>query len=242
MSKITFDQIIEIYKVAKAVNLKELEFNNGINKLVIDLDINPTYASIFIANLNCLLRGKVFKRTMITLAFDYYLSQIVLDYGLSGLKQSLNALQAHINYLENHTNSRKKSLREVLTKYDNELFESRNIIDLDNEFQKQVSSSFELSKDERKKRINQANTTPKIKYVLTKVYTRNPHIVAERLELANGICDICHKPAPFNKLKDGKPYLEVHHKIQLANGGHDTLKNTEALCPNCHRWKHFGIA
>ena len=41
--------------------------------------------------------------------------------------------------------------------------------------------------------------------------------------------------------RDGTPYLEVHHKIPLAKDGEDTIENAEALCPNCHREKHFGI-
>ncbi|MFM5358466.1 HNH endonuclease [Aeromonas veronii] len=42
------------------------------------------------------------------------------------------------------------------------------------------------------------------------------------------------------RIKDGTPYLEVHHKEKLADGGEDTLENTIALCPNCHRKFHFG--
>ncbi|MBC8673865.1 HNH endonuclease [Aeromonas hydrophila] len=48
-----------------------------------------------------------------------------------------------------------------------------------------------------------------------------------------------HK-APFNRVSDGTPYLEVHHIQPLANGGEDTIQNTMALCPNCHRKRHFG--
>ncbi|WP_080666815.1 HNH endonuclease signature motif containing protein [Variovorax paradoxus] len=38
----------------------------------------------------------------------------------------------------------------------------------------------------------------------------------------------------------GDPYLEVHHITPLALGGDDTVDNAWALCPNCHREKHFG--
>jgi len=49
------------------------------------------------------------------------------------------------------------------------------------------------------------------------------------------------KPAPFLRKKDQSPYLEVHHMIQLADGGEDTTENAVALCPNCHRQLHFGV-
>ncbi|CAH7245263.1 e14 prophage; 5-methylcytosine-specific restriction enzyme McrA (fragment) [Vibrio chagasii] len=57
---------------------------------------------------------------------------------------------------------------------------------------------------------------------------------------ANGTCEICYKPAPFIRKTDNTPYLEVHHKLPLAQGGPDTVDNVLALCPNCHRQAHFG--
>jgi len=241
MSKITKEQIIEIYQVSKDVYLNKLEVDTAIIKLENDLGINPTYASIFIANLRCLLKGKVFKRTMGALAFDYYLSQIIIDFGEGNFNLCLQSLKLHINYLENHYKSKKNKLRSLLSKYEDNQIVEVDLIDLHNDFHKQVKKSLSLSTKERKKRINSACKKPHITSIVTKVYSRNPDIVAERLFLANGFCEKCEKPAPFKKAKDGNPYLEVHHKKQLAHGGEDTLENTEALCPNCHRWKHFGF-
>jgi 5-methylcytosine-specific restriction protein A len=44
--------------------------------------------------------------------------------------------------------------------------------------------------------------------------------------------------APFNNAK-GEPHLETHHIVWLAKGGMDTIENTVALCPNCHRKMHI---
>ena len=38
--------------------------------------------------------------------------------------------------------------------------------------------------------------------------------------------------------KTGEPFLETHHIEWLAKGGMDSLNNTVALCPNCHRRIH----
>jgi len=54
---------------------------------------------------------------------------------------------------------------------------------------------------------------------------------------ANGVCQLCYEPAPFSN-RDGNPYLECHHIIWISNGGSDTIENTVALCPNCHRKMH----
>ena len=59
-------------------------------------------------------------------------------------------------------------------------------------------------------------------------------IVKER---AAGVCQLCHKPAPFYN-KSGDPYLECHHIVWLARGGADEPSNAVALCPNCHRKMH----
>ena len=65
-------------------------------------------------------------------------------------------------------------------------------------------------------------------------------MVAWILNFANGICECCKKPAPFNK-EDGTSFLEVHHLKRLADGGSDTTTNAIAVCPNCHRELHFGV-
>ena len=71
-------------------------------------------------------------------------------------------------------------------------------------------------------------------------YHRNPDVVAEVLHRANGHCESCLKSAPFIGRAKGLPYLEVHHRAPLASGGFDTVENAMAVCPNCHRQKHFG--
>lgn len=47
--------------------------------------------------------------------------------------------------------------------------------------------------------------------------------------------------APFLRASDQSSYLEVHHKVPLADDGDDTVGNAIAVCPNCHREEHFGV-
>jgi 5-methylcytosine-specific restriction endonuclease McrA len=54
------------------------------------------------------------------------------------------------------------------------------------------------------------------------------------LKRANGICELCTKPAPF-LTPDGKPYLEIHQVVPNVFGGSRSVNNLVALCPNCHR-------
>lgn len=69
-------------------------------------------------------------------------------------------------------------------------------------------------------------------------YERDPNVAECALRKARGYCQLCAKPAPFLK-SDATPFLETHHIIWLSNGGEDSLENTIALCPNCHRKMHI---
>lgn len=71
-----------------------------------------------------------------------------------------------------------------------------------------------------------------------KTYIRDPYIAEYARKKAHGICQLCGQAAPFHG-KDGEPYLESHHIVWLSNGGADSIENTVALCPNCHRKMHI---
>lgn len=95
--------------------------------------------------------------------------------------------------------------------------------------------------EERRRRLAKAERKAAPRETLVNRYERNPDVVAEALYRAGNLCDLCRKEAPFTRLSDGSPYLEVHHCIPLAAGGDDTIDNALALCPACHRKLHFGM-
>jgi 5-methylcytosine-specific restriction protein A len=72
------------------------------------------------------------------------------------------------------------------------------------------------------------------------IFARDPKVKAFVLQRSNGVCELCKNKGPF-KIKDGNWFLEVHHLIFIALGGEDTIFNTVAVCPNCHRELHYGI-
>ncbi len=103
-----------------------------------------------------------------------------------------------------------------------------------------VKEASHHSAEERLVRLAQASPKPRKVAVTTYVYDRNPDVIVEVLARAKGICERCKRSAPFVRKSNGEPYLEVHHEIRLADGGHDTVENAVALCPNCHRQVHYG--
>lgn len=84
------------------------------------------------------------------------------------------------------------------------------------------------------------NQSPKSVAASVTQFQRDPKVKAWVLRQANGACECCRSSAPFQGT-DGLAFLEVHHVRQLADDGPDTVANTVALCPNCHREIHYGL-
>jgi hypothetical protein len=131
----------------------------------------------------------------------------------------------------------------------NQLAWKENIIQLGkhNHFQEIYQDFHKLKQDyfesiplnQLKKTIleKESNSTLR-KVVQNKVYDRSVYIKEFARRIANGICQLCEKEAPF-KDRYGNPFLEVHHIKYLSKGGTDTIDNVIALCPNCHRKIHI---
>jgi 5-methylcytosine-specific restriction protein A len=94
-----------------------------------------------------------------------------------------------------------------------------------------------LSTEELAARAKKAKKKPAVRTANTTAYVRDAAVAEYAKRLANGICDLCEMPAPFQN-KQKQAYLECHHITWLARGGEDTINNTVALCPNCHRKMH----
>lgn len=82
-----------------------------------------------------------------------------------------------------------------------------------------------------------STSTPMEKEVTITQYKRDAYIAEYAKQRANGVCQLCGNEAPFKDVK-GKPYLESHHIIWISKGGEDSIQNTVALCPNCHKKMH----
>lgn len=114
------------------------------------------------------------------------------------------------------------------------------IEEIDSELERNILASTYMGKN-RQQRLEKANKKPEEIQIISRGFKRNADVIVEVLERANGFCERCNCKAPFIRAKDNTPYLEVHHKIMLSDGGDDSVENAIALCPNCHREMHFGV-
>ena len=96
----------------------------------------------------------------------------------------------------------------------------------------------ELSDSDLRGKAESASKKPKSSTNIHVVFVRDRYVAELAKRRARGKCELCRKAAPFSNAT-GDPYLESHHIGWLAHGGSDTIENTVALCPNCHRKMHI---
>jgi len=101
------------------------------------------------------------------------------------------------------------------------------------DLEKTVQIASNDSSENRRLRLESAPKEPILIDARTKLYRRNPDVVAKTLYRALGVCENCKAKAPFARKRDNSPYLKVHHIKMLSAGGLDCIENTVALCPNC---------
>jgi 5-methylcytosine-specific restriction protein A len=75
---------------------------------------------------------------------------------------------------------------------------------------------------------------------IQRMYQRSALVARYARARANGVCEACNLPAPFQTV-GGDPFLEVHHIERLADGGADRCDRVAAVCPNCHRRCHYAV-
>lgn len=237
--KITDDQVRAAEEIASDVYDKQLTATEGSKLLAEVHGININSARDFINDYRYMMQGRVFQRAMSAPAIDYFLSQILEKRGSESHSIAMGAVDQHINYYEQLSNVTLHRMRAVLSKHVKKSAPVALATHIER-FAEAVKVSQNDSSIARATRLSKAAKLPTKVQVISYAFTRNPDVVAEVLLRAAGNCEHCKKEAPFKRKKDLQPYLEVHHIIQLSAGGEDTVSNALALCPNCHRYLHFG--
>ncbi|EOX4831346.1 HNH endonuclease [Vibrio alginolyticus] len=235
MPAITIKEIKAAFELGIQAYEQDISASKLKHKLIDEFDMNPSSAHGYIEVVKHIMSGRQYTRTINAQATEYYLKCIYELYGLNALKPAVEAVRKHLDYYLTTKTSKQPAVRRILEKYTliaEQYFEHDDL-------EKAVKLASLDSSDARQLRLKSASQQAELIEAPTKRFRRNPDVVAERLYLADDTYEACKNPAPF-KRKDGTPYLEVHHKIMLSAGGLDCLDNTQALCPNCHRERHYG--
>ena len=231
MTELNNVHIEAAFQKAKQVFNKELTQTEAARQLYKIHGINENSAKIMLAVYKKLVSGSEFKRALSAPDMSYFLKRILAENGTKSLIRSLSALWKHIEYYEQKNRVTLNAMREVALSF-SAFSEENNLIEtIDNQFQAEVLNSLNSNTEERKHRLKTAEKTPKTRVVSVTIFERNPDVVAEVLIRAKGCCENCKLDAPFTRRKDNTPYLEVHHKKRLADGGEDTIENAIMLFP-----------
>jgi 5-methylcytosine-specific restriction endonuclease McrA len=106
---------------------------------------------------------------------------------------------------------------------------------------KEINEAEDRTEEQLLENINNAKEYPVKRSLKTFVHIRNQDIAQYVKLKAQGICQLCEKQGPFEyeAINGRRRYLETHHINLLSEGGKDTIENTIALCPNCHKKMHI---
>ncbi len=103
-----------------------------------------------------------------------------------------------------------------------------------------IAKAKRLTDMELETQIAELPANPKKTNNASSQYIRNIYVSEFIKRQAKGVCQDCFNAAPFYIKNTDEPYLETHHIIPLSLGGKDVIENVIALCPNCHRKRHYG--
>jgi 5-methylcytosine-specific restriction protein A len=223
MSGITETKIQQAYQKAKLVYNSKLTLKNAQDELA-NIGLNRNSASDLINNFKCMIDGQKYTRTNSAITTEYYLENILKDFGTLKLQNALDSLILHIEYYEKLQNTNMKKQREILNKYTKLVLQSDEIIYPDDI--EDNNNLFEGSK----------------KQITVNAYERSSKARKECIEKYGYICTICK--FDFEKIygKIGKDFIHVHHLKPLSEIDTEykinPIQDLRPVCPNCHAMLH----
>lgn len=240
MAKISIDMVRHCYDAALGMDRGDLSPGAAVDAAVAASGIRHGSALDYVYNIQHLLHGQSYKRTMNEAATEAILNWIAADRGPAVATKAAQAVLAHADYYAGlPKGGNLVGIRRIAqTVLDKPKPEPAPVFLA--QFDAAVKQSMQDTHAARAARLASADPMPGKTCVTSDVFIRIPDVVATVLLRAKGACEHCQRPAPFRKRSDGSPYLEVHHRVPLAENGSDTVENALALCPNCHREAHLG--
>ena len=235
-AKVTPEVFAAAYEAAMQVLEGKAQLTEAQKTLTAEYGIADRTANGYIGCL-AMRRGRTFKTIVSADGLRFMLGRIG-EGGPGNLMIALQSVMNHIMYLQDITGN-EPGLRRVHAEFVGRLREMAAFDEASISFDDQVTKALQDMPEARARRLRQAPAMPEQQIVLTRVFKRNPDVIAEVLLLANGVCQGCDQVAPFLRA-DGRPYESALHCCSLAEGGADTVENAIALCPNCHKERHYG--
>ena len=246
MAGYSLQQIAYSYDISKKVYDNKMTIKDGIKELVAKNDMNEGSANMIVVQIfPNMMTGNEFTRTLGVSFFEYFLIQILQDYGTAKLSKALLSLKKHIEYISRHGDSKVK-LKAIYNKYldiytnpsgEREPEEKKQ----DKKEQEEIIQELKVSGKTKEDIINELNNIKKTdSQVITinrKTYKRDNKIVAMIKFVRDFKCQICGTTI---LKRDGSKYIEAAHIQPKHKGGSECLENIILLCPNHHKEFDYG--
>ncbi|MGB5600493.1 MAG: hypothetical protein WBM66_17355, partial [Thiothrix litoralis] len=116
--KITTEMIQATYQAAKHVYHDRITKNDAIDSLEIKHGINRGSASDYIVNFKKMMDGEKYTRTKNEEATDYFLTQILSDYGSVKLGNAIKAVLEHVDYYEGLGRGNLNGIRAIISRHE----------------------------------------------------------------------------------------------------------------------------
>lgn len=232
MGVIKSKEIAILYSFAKKVSENKISRSKAIEKLSREYEINTSSANDYFTAYEYMIKGKCYKRTINNDALEYYLKNILKDYGYKGLNNALIALKEHIEYYSHKTGNKCKKAMVIYEMYMGELSKiDKNSVtlNLDDNF---FENGIEIENFEEGKSIK----------VTVNKYERNNLARKKCIEYHGYTCSICKLNLEERYGDIGKEFIHVHHIKPLSEISSeykvDPINDLIPVCPNCHAIIH----
>ncbi len=197
-------------------------------KIGASIGIGLSSAKMIVNSFRHMIRGERYRRSLNGPITEAFLSAIYRDYGSTGLAQSLDGLQQHIDYYESFSKGTAVTLRQIHRRYSEVLSHNEERLDggFPNEVPGEPTQYAEGSVDQ----------------VLVNKYERSRLARQACLNAYGHSCTVCG----FNFARFygplGHGFIQVHHLVEISSIGSkyeiDPIKDLRPVCPNCHAMLH----
>jgi 5-methylcytosine-specific restriction protein A len=223
MPKITNNQIIKSFEIAKEIYNGNITQKNGLDELVL-FGMNRNSASDYIYNYQCMIDGKLMTRNSNTFGTEYYLEKIFENGGETELQKALISLSLHLDYYEEISNTKVIKRRKI---YD--FFLSKLNSNIDIVYPDDIESNEKFIEGKSKK-------------VLVNVFERNTVARSLCIKHYGFKCQVCEFDFEKRFGEIGRNFIHVHHVVDISTIGSeyelDPILDLIPVCPNCHSMLH----
>lgn len=212
------------YALSAEVDHGRLQRQDALSQLAKQYGLNSGSASDHIVNFKKMMDGIRYTRTNNAEATEYYLTNILKDYGPERLKLAIKAANEHVEYYEGLGRGNLNGIRNIIRQHEKYLSTADATI-----FPDELPQNEKLFEGLKKQ-------------ITVNSYERNQVARNKCIQHYGFKCVVCD--FDFEKVfgEIGKGFIHVHHLTQIstiAKGYEvDPVKDLRPVCPNCHAMLH----